>query len=50
MLRLLTAIDTLLSLLTSIMTRSETIPSIYDTESAWWSMIVKRHNQFDNWT
>jgi hypothetical protein len=50
MLRLLTAIATLLSLFTFITTRSEIIPSINHTESARWPIVVKTHNQFDNWT
>jgi hypothetical protein len=50
MLRLLTAIGTFLSLLTFIKAGSETRPPINGTESDRWSLAVKTHNQFDNWT
>jgi hypothetical protein len=50
MLRLLTAIGTFLSLFTFLAIGSETRSSTNDTESARWSVAVKMHNQFDNWT
>jgi hypothetical protein len=50
MLRLLTALGTLLSLLAFVKTGSETRPPIDGTESDRWSVAVKTHNQFDNWT
>jgi hypothetical protein len=50
MLRLPMAIGTFLSVFTFITKGAETTPSISPTESTRWTVAVKRHNQFDNWT
>ena len=50
MLRLLMAIGTFFSLFTFITTGSETRPSINNPELARWSVAVKTHDQFGNWT
>ncbi len=50
MLRLLTAIGTFLSLLSSITAGSKTRPSTNNAGTSQWSLAVKANNQFDNWT
>jgi hypothetical protein len=50
MLRLLTAIGAFLSVFTFVKTGSETRTSVRNAESARWSVSVKTHSRFDNWT
>ncbi len=50
MLRLLTAIGTLVSLLSSITAGSKTRGATNHAETSQWSLAVKANDQFDNWT
>jgi hypothetical protein len=50
MLRLLTAIGSFLSMFAFIATGPETRPSLNNTESDQWSVAMKAHDRFRNWT
>jgi hypothetical protein len=50
MLRLLTAIGSLISAFAIITTGPETTSSTRKCRSVRWSAAVKAHHQFDNWT